>query len=134
MVHGLDLSPEMLDRASTKRTVDDAPVYDNLLEGDLTAVLSVDDGSYGGVTSCGTFTHGHVGPAAFDELYRIVRPGALFAIGINPEHFVASGFEARFASDVIAKVITEPIVHQVPTYGAGPHINQMSPVVVFRRR
>ena len=31
-------------------------------------------------------------------------------------------------------VITEPIVHRVPTYGAGPHVNQMSPVVVFRRR
>ena len=134
MVHGLDLSTEMLDRASTKRTVDDAPVYDDLLEGDLTAVLPVDDGSYGGVTSCGTFTHGHVGPAAFDELYRIVRPGALFAIGINPDHFVAHGFEARFASDVIADLITEPIVHRVPTYGAGPRVNQMSPVVVFRRR
>ena len=36
--------------------------------------------------------------------------------------------------DVIDDVITEPIVHRVPTYGAGPHVNQMSPVVVFRRR
>tara|TARA_B100000686_G_scaffold256287_1_gene267928 strand:+ start:608 stop:754 length:147 start_codon:yes stop_codon:yes gene_type:complete len=46
--------------------------------------------------------------------------GALFAIGINPDHFVAHGFEARFASDVIADVITEPIIRRVPTYGAGP--------------
>ena len=60
--------------------------------------------------------------------------GALFAIGINPDHFVAHGFEARFASDVIDDVITEPIVHRVPTYGAGPHVNQMSPVAGFRRR
>ncbi|MCH2423341.1 MAG: hypothetical protein MK196_09590 [Acidimicrobiales bacterium] len=60
--------------------------------------------------------------------------GALFAIGINPDHFVAHGFEARFASDVIADVITAPIIRRVPPYGAGPEVNQMSPVVVFRRR
>ena len=46
--------------------------------------------------------------------------GALFAIGINPDHFVAHGFEARVASDLIADVITEPIIRRVPTYGAGP--------------
>jgi SAM-dependent methyltransferase len=135
---GLDLSPEMLERARTKRTGDrtrdDDPVYGILHVGDLTAVLPIGDDAYGAVTSCGTFTHGHVGPAAFDELYRIARPGALFAIGINPDHFTAHGFEARFAADVVAGTITDPTVRRVVTYGAGPNVDQTSPVAVFRLR
>jgi predicted TPR repeat methyltransferase len=134
VLHGLDLSPEMLEQAAAKRTDSGTAVYDHLLVGDLMAVLPVGDGAYDGITSCGTFTHGHVGPGAFDELYRIARPGALFAIGINPDHYEARGFAARFASDVSAGTITEPTVHRVPTYGAGPNLDLLSPVAVFRRR
>ena len=131
---GLDISPEMLDRARDKATFDGSPVYAALHVGDLTSTLYLPDAAYGGITSCGTFTHGHVGPGAFGELYRIARPGALFAIGINPDHYEARGFADRFASDVSAGTITEPTVHRVPTYGAGPNLDLLSPVVVFRRR
>ena len=135
---GLDLSPEMLEQARTKRTgdgiQDDDLIYGNLYVGDLTAVLPIGDDAYGAVTSCGTFTHGHVGPDAFDELYRIARSGALFAIGINPDHFTTHGFEARFAADVATGTITEPTIRRVVTYGAGPNVDQASPVAVFRFR
>lgn len=131
---GLDLSPEMLELARTKQVPDkDEPVYRSLHVGDLTGSLDLADGRYGGITSCGTFTHGHVGPTAFDELYRITRPGALFAIGINPDHFRVLGFSERFASDAEVGIITQPIIHRVATYGLGPNVDQMSPVAVFRR-
>jgi len=132
VVDGLDLSPEMLDEARAKCTEDGEPVYDHLHVGDLTATLDIETGGYGAVVSCGTFTHGHVGPGAFDELHRVARPGALFAIGINPEHFTNLGFAARFASDVAAGRITEPVVHRVETYASGEHAGQVSPVFVFR--
>ena len=132
VVDGLDLSSEMLDEARAKSTGDGSPVYGDLHVGDLTATLDLGTGGYGAVVSCGTFTHGHVGPGAFDELHRIARPGALFAIGINPEHFTNLGFTARFASDVAAGRITEPVVHRVQTYASGDHVGQVSPVVVFR--
>ena len=131
---GLDLSPEMLEQAGTKSTASGEAVYSSLHVGDLTAVLPLVGNAYGAVVSCGTFTHGHVGPDAFDELYRIARPGALFAIGINPDHFTAHGFEARFANDVAAGTIIEPTIHRVVTYGAGPNVDQTSPVAVFRLR
>ena len=129
---GLDISPEMLDRAREKKTGDGEPVYAGLHLGDLTATLDLPDAAYGGITSCGTFTHGHVGPGAFDELYRIARPGALFAIGVNPDHYVVHGFADRFAADVAAGTITEPTVRRVPTYGSGPNVDVLSPVTVFR--
>jgi len=132
VLDGLDISPEMLEEARTKTTADGSPVYAGLHLGDLTATLGLSDAAYGGVTSCGTFTHGHVGPDAFDELYRIARPGALFAIGVNPDHYVVHGFADRFAADVAAGTITEPTVRRVPTYGSGPNVDVLSPVTVFR--
>tara|TARA_B100000749_G_scaffold45051_1_gene31402 strand:+ start:2305 stop:2973 length:669 start_codon:yes stop_codon:yes gene_type:complete len=131
-VDGLDLSPEMLDQARAKSDEGGDPVYRHLHEGDLTATLDLPTSGYGAVVSCGTFTHGHVGPGAFDELHRIARPGALFAIGINPDHFTNLGFADRFADDVTAGRITEPVVHRVDTYETGDHAGQLSPVVVFR--
>ena len=126
------LSPEMLDQARAKSDEGGDPVYRHLHEGDLTATLDLPTSGYGAVVSCGTFTHGHVGPGAFDELHRIARPGALFAIGINPDHFTNLGFADRFADDVTAGRITEPVVHRVDTYETGDHAGQLSPVVVFR--
>ena len=67
-----------------------------------------------------------------DELHRIAGPGALFAIGINPDHFTNLGFADRFADGVTAGRITEPVVHRVATYEMGDHAGQLSPVVVFR--
>ena len=98
----------------------------------MTATLDIPSGTYGAVVSCGTFTHGHVGPTAFDELYRITRPGGLFAIGINPDHFTNLGFADRFVDDVAAGRITEPVIRRVNTYEAGEHAGQLSPVAVFR--
>tara|TARA_B100000700_G_scaffold287034_1_gene342411 strand:+ start:1504 stop:2157 length:654 start_codon:yes stop_codon:yes gene_type:complete len=131
---GLDISPEMLKKALEKRTVEGESVYSELHVGDLTAILELADEAYGGITSCGTFTHGHVGPGALDELYRIARPGALFAIGVNPDHYVTHGFADRFADDAVAGTITEPAVHLVPTYESGPNVGVLSPVIVFRRQ
>ena len=35
--------------------------------------------------------HGHVGPEAFDELLRIIRPGGLFVLSINSKFFIKAG-------------------------------------------
>ncbi|MCB1000367.1 MAG: class I SAM-dependent methyltransferase [Ilumatobacteraceae bacterium] len=94
-VDGLDISPEMLQHAASKQH-DGVPVYRELIEVDLTQPLRIESGTYAGVVSVGTFTHGHVGPASLDEVLRIVRPGGVAAIGINAAHFAAAGFGEAF--------------------------------------
>ena len=59
-IDGTDISQEMLTVAAAKQ------VYQRVFSGDLTARLPVADASYNGVISAGTFTTGHVGPAALD--------------------------------------------------------------------
>ena len=91
-VDGLDISAEMLGVAGAKG------VYDRLIEGDLTATLPIPDNVYGGLISAGTFTHGHVGPEALDELVRIAVAGALFVFGVNAEVFRELDFAASLTA------------------------------------
>jgi predicted TPR repeat methyltransferase len=131
-IDGLDLSPEMLDEARRKTAADDSVVYRDLHVADLTALLDLDDDTWGAIVSAGTFTHGHVGPDAFDGLYRIARPGALFVVGINPDHFESEGFADRFRTDIDTGRITAPDYLRVPTYSLGENIDRLSVLAVFR--
>ena len=115
-----------------KKTAAGQPIYADLHVGDLTTTLNLPDNTYSGIISCGTFTHGHVGSEAFDELYRIAQPDALFVIGINPDHFFNQGFETRFSNDVSSGIITAPAYEKVQVYSTGPHAQDRFPVGVFR--
>lgn len=126
-VDGLDLSAEMLAVAVEKG------VYTRLVEGDLLARLPLEDGAYRGVVSAGTFTHGHVGPEALDELIRVGAPDALYCLGINAEHFRAHGFEAKLAALEGAGVIDTPRLTDHPIYEANhERAGDRALVTVFR--
>ena len=101
---GLDISPEMLLEAAKKSDAG-TPVYRNLIEADLTESVDVASGTYAGIVSAGTFTHGHLGPDSFDELYRMAAPGARCTIGINSSHYEELGFAERLRRDRQAGVI-----------------------------
>jgi predicted TPR repeat methyltransferase len=119
-VHGLDLSEEMLAKAAQKRTTDGDPVYARLLEADLTTTVDIPDLSYPGLISAGTFTHGHLGPDALDELVRVCRRGALLAIGVNAELFSDNGgFAEWLAFNEESGCIRDSKTTSVPVYAEG---------------
>ena len=89
-IDALDLSPEMLAVAGSKG------LYRNTIVGDLTKPLDLQDGIYNSVVCCGTFTHGHVGPEALDELLRVAAPNGLFVLTIKEEHYEDRGFAKKF--------------------------------------
>ncbi len=90
-IDALDISVPMLDVAKRKG------YYQNLIIADLNADLDIANNTYGGITSTGTFTHGHVGPDAINGLMRIASPGALFILGIKDVIYESGGFAAKFA-------------------------------------
>ncbi|TMV82397.1 methyltransferase domain-containing protein [Thioclava sp. BHET1] len=106
-----DISAEMLQVAGGKG------LYRATVLGDLTRGLPVADGLYGGVVSSGTFTHGHVGPEALEELLRIARPGALFALSIHQAVYEARGFKRQF--EAFGSRIAAFRLEEVPISGAG---------------
>jgi predicted TPR repeat methyltransferase len=128
-IDGTDFSPEMLAVAASKG------IYQRLFLGDITAQLDVPTGHYAGVVSAGTFTLGHVGPTALDEVLRITQPGGLAVISINVRHYDQAGFAAKFAQ--IGQQITGLTLEDRPFYGpgaSGDHAADRGYVVRFRRR
>lgn len=80
-IDGADLSREMLAVARRKG------VYRDLVAGNVLDGYRLAGAPYAGVISCGTFTHGHVGPEAVPILLDLAAPGALFALTVKCEHF-----------------------------------------------
>lgn len=127
-VDACDLSREMLDMAADKG------IYDRLFTGDMLARLPVEDGAYGGVTCCGTFTHGHVGPEVLAEVLRVVAPGGVVALSINAEHWLALDYDTAFAA--LADRISDLQVMEKRIFGdeaTGPHAGDLSRITTFRK-
>jgi len=132
VVDGVDISPEMLSQAERKGR------YRRLIEADLTKPLSIPDAAYAGLTSAGTFTHGHVGPEALHELLRVLRADAVCAIGGNAAFYEAAGFKKVFDALVEKGEVSQPTLRSERIYdpSATPpegHEDDMGLVIVFNR-
>ena len=127
VIDGIDISPEMLAEAERKG------VYRRLIEADLTATVDLPDGAYAGLVSAGTFTHGHLGPDALDELLRIARPGACAAIGINAAHFEDLGFRRKLDGCREVGIIDGYELVAAPIYAGDPgdDLDRLAWVAVF---
>lgn len=128
-VDALDISADMLAVAARKG------LYARTILGDLMGTLDLPDAHYGAVVSSGTFTHGHVGPDALDELLRVAQAGAWFVLSVNAEYFEARGFAAKFAE--LRAQIEGLQYRQINIYGPGAddaHADDMAHIVVFQKR
>ena len=127
-IDGLDISPEMLAVAR------DRGLYGDLMEVDLTQPIGLRRGRWGGLVSAGTFTHGHLGPEVLVSLLDVVRPGGLFVVSINQEHFEGHGFAAAF--EEMERFISEPIFVETEIYGTeigDDHDGDLAYIGVWRR-
>jgi sugar phosphate isomerase/epimerase len=110
--------------------------YRNLYEADLTRPLTeILDSSYDGILSAGTFTNGHVGPVALDELLRIARPNAQFTLSVNATHWRGKAFDKAFLR--LAARITCVTISDIQIYGdmaTGPHKDDICHLVQFRKK
>jgi SAM-dependent methyltransferase len=141
VVDGVDLSPEMLEIAATKRSSDAEAVYRNLIAADLTDSVAIDDTTFAGIVSAGAFTHGHLGPEPLGELLRIARPGAVFAIAINADHYENAGFAAWFELaesegrvrdlEIVVSPVYDPDRYRAND--AEEHAGTLSSVALFNR-
>ena len=108
-IEATDISKEMLKVANSKR------IYQRSFLSDLTKKIPVDNSSYDGVVSSGTFTHGHVGPSALDELVRVTKAGGLVTISVNEKHWIALDFESEI--DRLNKYIRNYTLKKISIYG-----------------
>lgn len=134
VIDGVDISQEMLEQAIIKSRRDGSPVYSQLFERDLTQEVSFTNAPYDALVCSGTFTHGHLGPDAIENLIHLVRRDGWFVIGVNNEHFLARGFEREIADYVDRGLITMPRVERIDVYEDGsPHRGDQARVLIFSR-
>lgn len=127
-IDGIDISPDMLAQAEQKG------VYRNLFAQNLLAGLSVDTGTYAGVVSSGTFTHGHVGPEALPEVIRIMSPNGLAVLSINAAHFETSGFASAF--EELGGALSSVMFKDVRIYDTttqDSHSSDLARLAIFRK-
>ena len=115
IIDGLDYSADMLSVAGKRG------IYRHLIEADLTRPLGLDSASYDAAICTGTFTHGHVGPGCLHELFKLLKPGALFAFSVNAGVWQEMGFEEaldRIEQDGIATRVSRIASVNYRTSGA----------------
>jgi len=93
-----------------------AGVYRNLAPADLTKPIPSEDATYDVVSCVGTFTAGHVGPKAFHEFIRVVKPKGLIVATVLSEIYESNGFKAEIealgASGKVEVLGTEPMLYR----------------------
>ena len=84
---GVDFSKEMLNRALKKN------VYESLSLCDLTQKIEFEDSSFDAIVCAGTFTCGHVGPEALNEMIRITKNAGYISFTVRKQEWEASPYE-----------------------------------------
>ena len=125
----MDISIEMLEQSQSKG------LYKNHIQADLTQTLPMEAEHYGAFLSSGTFTQGHVGPEALEELLRVAQLDTLFCLGVNAKAFDKYGFGSAFAILQADKKITPAEFVKTPFYQASKdeHSNDFGLTAVFRK-
>ena len=108
-IEATDISEEMLKVAGSKN------IYKRSFLSDLTKEIPANNDCYDGVVSSGTFTHGHVGPSAMNELIRVTKPGGLVTISVNEKHWIAFDFESEV--EKLSQQTMTPILKKISIYG-----------------
>ena len=85
---GVDLSQKLLDLVPNG-------LYKNLSKADLNQPLNISDNEYDAILCVGTFTFGHVKPAALDEFIRITKNKGLICFTINEGIYEEYGFDKK---------------------------------------
>ncbi|WP_420012296.1 class I SAM-dependent DNA methyltransferase [Tateyamaria sp.] len=127
-VDGTDISKEMLAVAEAKGC------YRAVFTGDVLLGLDAAEGTYQGVVSSGTFTHGHVGPDGIDAMMHVVRPRGWIVLSVNAAHFQAAGFVAKIA--MLEPYISDLTTTEVPIYAndaPGEHARDTALLLAFRK-
>ena len=77
----------MLNRALKKN------VYESLSLCDLTQKIEFEDNSFDAIVCAGTFTCGHVGPEALNEMIRITKNDGYISFTVRKQEWEASPYE-----------------------------------------
>lgn len=117
-IDGLDYSKDMLDVAATKGC------YRELMQADLNGPLAIESDRYDATVCVGTFTTGHVGPAALFELIRVTAENGALCFTVRDGFWQESRFTRvidEAARRGMAEVVSSTEVPYIEKEGSTCH-------------
>ncbi len=106
-IDGVDLTPEMLERAAARG------IYRRLTEADV-AATGLESSTYDLVTVCLVDEHLADFSPLYHEAFRLARPGALLVlIAFHPHFIMASGMPTHYTSSTGEHIAIETHVHHL---------------------
>ena len=106
---GVDFSKEMLNRALKKN------VYESLSLCDLTQKIDFEDNSFDAIVCAGTFTCGHVGPEALNEMIRITKKDGYISFTVRKQEWEASPY-AKIIKELERSKLWQLVEHFTSKY------------------
>jgi len=106
---GVDFSQEMLNIAKQKN------VYQSLELVDLTKKLDYEDNLFDAIICAGTFTCGHVGPEALEEMVRITKQGGYICFTVRKQEWEASPY-TQIINDLENSQSWQKLEHKTKDY------------------
>ena len=130
VVDGVDISPDMIDKAREKGD------YRSLMQADLTADYSHVPTDYAAIVSAGTFTFGHLGPELIPGMVGLCRSGAVAALGVNSIYFAEQGFRSVLDALEADGRIGNVVLHEMPIYDGrdAAHQDDTAMILAFTTR
>ena len=86
---GIDISPNMLELASTKG------VYKDLRQMELGGQLDLPSDAFAAVVATGVFAAGHAPPESFEELIRATKSGGYVIFSVRTDVYMEAGFKDK---------------------------------------
>ena len=134
VIEGVDISPEMLAVAASKKRSDGNKVYEDLHEADLTTTIYFAANYYDFFVSAGTFTIGHLGAYELLDAISVCRAGATIVAAVNQQHWQDNDFGSAITEAEKNKTITKPQYEEVEIYAEGSaHFGDKARVVIFKK-
>ena len=105
--------------------------YRRLLQADLTAALPP-MGPYAGMTSAGTFTHGHLGPDVLAPLLAVMAPWAVLAFTVHENVWQELDFDGFLSELPLAELQKKKVAIYGPEAAGEAHAGDQAFVVTAR--
>jgi SAM-dependent methyltransferase len=103
-IDGLDVSPSMLDVARGKQ------IYGELMIGDMTQPIDLDERTYDAAIAVGCFGGGHLGPQHLRHIISCVSPGGVLVLYMNGIPYDEDDYPAHFkslAADGVCSILAQ---------------------------
>ena len=92
MIHGIDLSWEMIVVAYEKKKLNGGMYYEKLYRADINDKSSMPENKYDFMVSSGTFTTGHLDGKNLLKIFSVMKENSFAVFSVKSDHFKKSNF------------------------------------------